>query len=61
MSKNYIVVSGLIFGVVAVAQVLRAAMQLPVHVGGFEVPVWASWIAAVVAGSLCVWAFRSKS
>ena len=61
MSKNYIVVSGLVFGVVALAQVLRAAMQLPVHVGGVEIPVWASWVAAVVAGSLCVWAFRSQS
>lgn len=61
MSKNYVVVSGLIFGVVALAQVLRAAMQLPVQVGGFEIPVWASWVAAVVAGSLCVWAFRSRS
>jgi hypothetical protein len=61
MSKNYIVVSGLVFGVVTLAQVLRAAMQLPVHVGGFEIPVWASWVAAVVAGSLCVWAFRSQS
>ena len=61
MSKNYVVVSGLIFGVVALAQVLRAAMRLPVHVGGFEIPVWASWVAAVVAGSLCVWAFRSRS
>jgi len=61
MSKNYIVVSGLVFGVVSLAQVLRAVMQLPVQVGGFEIPVWASWIAAVVAGSLCVWAFRSQS
>jgi hypothetical protein len=61
MSKSYIVVSGLIFGFVALAQVLRAAMQLPVQVGGFEIPVWASWVAAVVAGSLCVWAFRSRS
>jgi hypothetical protein len=61
VSKNYMVVSGLVFGVVAVAQVLRAVMQLPVHVGGFEIPVWASWVAAVVAGSLCVWAFRSRN
>ena len=61
MSKNYIVVSGLIFGVVAVGQVLRAAMQVSVSVGGFEIPVWASWVAAVVAGSLCAWAFRSQS
>jgi hypothetical protein len=61
MSKNYVVVSGLVFGVVALAQVLRAALQLPVHVDGFEIPVWASWVAAVVAGGLCAWAFRSRS
>ena len=61
MSKNYIVVSGLVFGVVALAQASRALMQLPVHIGSAEIPVWASWIAAVVAGSLCAWAFRSKA
>jgi hypothetical protein len=60
MSRNYIVVSGLVFGVVALAQASRALMQLPAHIGSFEIPVWASWIAAVVAGSLCAWAFRSK-
>ena len=60
MSKNYVVVSGLVFGFVAVAQASRALMQLPAHVGSFEIPVWASWVAAVVASSLCVWAFRSK-
>lgn len=60
MSKNYNVVSGLVFGVVALGQASRALMQLPVHVGSVEIPVWASWFAAVVAGSLCVWAFRSK-
>lgn len=60
MSKNYIVVSGLVFGVVALGQASRALMQLPVHIGNFEVPVLASWIAAAVAGALCAWAFRSK-
>ena len=60
MSNKYVVVSGLIFGFVAVVQVARALIQVPVHVGSFEVPVLASWIAAVVAGGLCIWAFRSK-
>jgi hypothetical protein len=60
MSKNYTVVSGLIFGAVALAQASRAVMQLPVYVGSLELPVWASWVASVVAGSLCIWAFRSK-
>jgi hypothetical protein len=59
MFNKYVVVSGLIFGFVAIAQTWRALSQLPVHVGSFEVPVWASWIAAAVTGGLCVWAFRS--
>ena len=60
MSSKYVVVSGVVFGLVALAQVVRALNQVPVHLGSFEVPVWASWVAAVVAGSLCVWAFSSR-
>jgi hypothetical protein len=60
MQKTYAVVSGLVFGVIAVAQASRALMQVPVHAGNFEVPIWASWVAAMVAGGLCVWAFRTK-
>ena len=61
MSNRYLSVSGAIFGLVALLQVARAVEQLPVHIGSFEIPVWASWVAAVVAGSLCVWAFRCRS
>ena len=61
MPNKYVVVSGAVFGLVAVGQAVRAFAQVPVHVGSFEVPLWASWVAAVFAGSLCVWAFRSKS
>ena len=60
MSKNYVVVSGLVFGIVALAQASRALMQLPVQVGSLEIPVLVSWVAAIVAGGLCVWAFRSR-
>ncbi len=59
MSNKYVVVSGVLFGVIALLQAVRALNQWPVHVGGFDVPVWVSWVAMVVAGSLCVWAFRS--
>lgn len=59
--KRYVVVSGVIFGAVALVQAGRALTQLPVQVGGFAVPVWGSWVAAVVAGSLCAWAFRSRN
>ena len=61
MSNKYVLVSGVVFGFIAVAQASRALLQVPAHLGSFEVPVWVSWVAAVVAGSLCVWAFRSKN
>jgi len=61
MSKQYIVVSGGIFGLVAIAQATRAFLERPVQIDTLVVPVWASWLAAIVAGSLCVWAFRSRS
>jgi hypothetical protein len=60
MSNKYVVVSGAIFGVVAALHAVRALNQWPVHIGTLEIPVWASWIAMVVAGSLCAWAFRGR-
>ena len=62
MQSTYALVSGVIFGVVAVIQAIRAFRafnEWPVQVGPFAVPLWFSWIALIVAGSLCVWAFRS--
>ena len=59
MSSKYAVVSGVLFGVVAVLQTVRALYQWPVHIGGVDIPVWGSWVTVVVAGGLCVWAFQS--
>ena len=59
MPSKYAVVSGVLFGVVAAIQAARALYQWPVHVAGVDIPVWGSWVAVAVAGSLCVWAFRS--
>jgi hypothetical protein len=59
MSDNYIVVSGMLFGLIAVGQAVRALNQWPLIVAGVDVPVWMSWAAAAVMGSMCVWAFRS--
>ena len=59
MPSKYALVSGVVFGVVAVLQAVRALYQWPVQVGGVDIPVLGSWVAALVAGGLCVWAFRS--
>ena len=60
MNHRYVVVSGAVFGLIATGQLIRAVTQLPAHVGSMEIPVWVSWVAAIVAGSLCVWAFSSR-
>ena len=59
MSRRYIVASGLIFGFIALAQLLRAVNQVPAQVGDIAIPVWASWVAVAIAGSMCAWAFAS--
>lgn len=60
MSSRYVVVSGVIFGFIALAQLLRAVNQVPAQVGSVEIPVWVSWVAVVLAGSMCAWAFASR-
>ncbi len=60
MLSKYVVVSGVLFGAIAVAQAVRAWNQWPVQVAGFDVPMWVSWLAMVVAASLCMWAFRAE-
>ncbi len=55
----YAIVSGSFFGVIAALQAIRAFLQVPAQVGTQAVPVWISWIAFIVAGSFCIWAFRT--
>ena len=57
---GYQTVSGLVFGLIALVQGIRAVRQLPVQIGATSIPVWVSWVAVVVAGGLCLWAFRSS-
>ena len=59
--RRYTMVSGVFLTLVACAQLLRVVLQWPVSVAGVTVPVWASVIAAAVAGSLAIWAFRAAS
>jgi hypothetical protein len=60
MISRYAVVSGVLFGLIALAQLLRALNQVPVQVGGVEIPIWVSWAAVVLTGSMCAWAFASR-
>lgn len=50
MSSRYVVVSGVIFGLMALAQLVRALNQVPIQIGSAKIPAWVSWVAVLVAG-----------
>ena len=57
--RRYELVSGAFFSLLALAQLTRVAQGWPVQVAAVTVPVRASVLAGLVAGSFAVWAFRS--
>ena len=59
-NSAYQKVSGIVFALVAIAHLARAVQQLPVTIGTTVLPVWLSWVAVAVAGSLSVWALRGR-
>ena len=56
--KAYLSISGSIFGLVALLHLLRVIYGFRFQVGPFQPPLWASWGGLIIAGLLCVWAFR---
>jgi hypothetical protein len=61
MKSNYTLLSGVVFGIVALLQLVRAIAGWAVQIGPWSVPVAFSWIVVVVAGGLSIWAFRSRA
>jgi len=58
--RRYEHVSGTIFALVAVAQLTRALLGLPVQIGGFAIPIWCSFVAFLFTGGLALWALRAS-
>ncbi len=54
-------VAGTIFGLVAVAQLLRLMTRTEVLVGGYPIPLWASAPAVIFAGGLSLWLWKLSS
>jgi hypothetical protein len=59
--QRYVLVSGVFLVLVTCIQLLRLVLRWRVTVAGLEIPLWASAIAALIAGSLAIWAFRVNS
>jgi len=56
--KNYCIVSGVFFCLVALGHAIRVVYEMPVIVADYSVPTFVSWIAIVVPLLLASWAFR---
>ena len=59
--RAYLVISGTIFGIVAIVHVFRVINNWTVVIGPWTVSIWVSWLGMVVPAFLCVWAFRLAS
>lgn len=55
--KSYLTLSAAIFAVVALAHLTRAIAAWTIVIGPWTVPVALSWIGAIAAAGLSVWAF----
>jgi hypothetical protein len=51
-AKSYCTLSAAVFAVIALLQLTRAVMGWPITIGGYNVPLWASWFTFVVAAVL---------
>lgn len=52
--------AGVVFAVVAILQLVRAASGWSISLDGTAIPVWASWIASLVAGALAWLGFTAS-
>jgi len=61
LSKNtFSSLAGAIFLIVAIGHVLRLAFKWEVIIGGWQVPMWLSGVAALVAAYLAYEGFRMR-
>jgi hypothetical protein len=55
--KAPLLVSGIIFAIIALVHILRLIIGWPVTFNGQEVPLWSSIVSIVITGGLAVWNF----
>jgi hypothetical protein len=58
--RAYLLVSGVLFGVIALVHAARLALGWPAQVADWTVPLWISWIGLLAPGALCIWALRLR-
>ncbi len=56
--KTYFGIIGIIFLIIAILHLLRIIFNWDAQISAFNVPMWLSWIALVIAGYLSFEAYR---
>jgi len=51
-------VASLLFGIFAIAHLLRLITHTQVTLGTHSIPMGVSWIALIIAAILCIWFWR---
>ena len=54
-TKDYLIVSTIIFALVAVMHLIRLALGWPVVLGMTSIPFWVSLLVVLVSVSLAIW------
>lgn len=62
MNKTYITITAAIFTVIGLLHLARIIYGWEAVIGVLEIPMWASWLAVLVAGALAFkgWEERGK-
>ena len=56
--KTFLVVTGVIFSILAILHVLRLVGRWEAKVENVTIPIWASWLGVFIAGFLAYNAFQ---
>lgn len=57
-NQIYLVVSAIIFGLVAIIHIVRALNNWAFIVGPVSIPISASWVGFIITAAFCLWAVR---
>ncbi|WP_026734984.1 hypothetical protein [Fischerella sp. PCC 9605] len=59
--KNYILISAIVFALVALLHLVRLFTHWSFQIGTVAVPLWGSWLGLLIGSALSIWAFRLLS
>lgn len=59
--RTYNTLTAVLFLIIAVLHLLRLILGWPAQIGGWTIPVWASWPAVIIIGALAYLGFRLNS